>query len=136
VRCHFLAPLLRRPEDDWSLVHDATGRVLANRVHTAFDSRSRREGLLRQGTWPAGSALIIAPCQAVHTIGMRFPIDLVFVNRAGVVVKTRERVVPWRMAGAMRAFAVVEMPAGTLAGMSLEIGDGIAVHSDGSLAQH
>ena len=126
---HFLAPLLQQPEHRWQLVQQASGAVLAHTVHTAFDSASRREGLLKQAVWPAGSALIIAPCQAVHTVGMKFAIDVVFVNRAGTVVKVRERVRPFRATGALRAFATIELPAGSLDGR-LAVGDVIVVSRD------
>ena len=116
VRPHFLAPLLREPEATWRLVHEMSGHVLATCVHSAFDSASRRTGLLTQAAWPAGSALIIAPCQAVHTVGMQFAIDVVFVDRRGRVVKVREAVRPWRIAAALTAFAVVELPAGSVGG--------------------
>ena len=117
MKNHFLQPLLRQPDLHWTLVHGKDGRVLATRLSTAFDSAARREGLLKQDAWPAGAALVIAPCQAVHTVGMRFAIDVLFVDRAGRVVKVRERMVPWRMAGALRAFATIELPAGTLSGV-------------------
>ena len=122
VRSHFLAPLLRSPRERWALVHGPSGRVIANDVHAAFDSVSRRKGLLQQSAWPIGSALIIAPCQAVHTVGMRFAIDVLFVNRAGRVVKVRERVRSWRVIVALTAFAAVELPAGALAG-AVKVGD-------------
>jgi uncharacterized protein len=126
VTPHFLAPLLRDPTMPWSLVHAPSGRVLATTVRGAFDSASRREGLLKQSTWPQGSALVIAPCQAVHTVGMRFAIDVLFVDRAGRVVKVRERVRPWRVAGALTAFAAIELPAGSLAGQ-IRSGDAVTV---------
>lgn len=126
MRAHFLAPLLRQPDADWRLVHERTGQVVARTLHTAFDSSSRREGLLKQAVWPAGSALIIAPCQAVHTVGMQFAIDVVFVDRAGQVVKVRERVRPFRIAGALRAFATIELPADSLGG-ALSPGDRLAL---------
>jgi uncharacterized protein len=128
VTAHFLAPLLRDAAVPWTLVHEASGRVLATALRGAFDSASRREGLLKQAAWPEGSALIIAPCQAVHTVGMRFAIDVLFVDRAGLVVKARERVAPWRMAGALRAFAGIELPAGTLAGEVLR-GDAVTIQA-------
>jgi uncharacterized membrane protein (UPF0127 family) len=111
---HFLSPLLRNGDAQWTLVQATTGQILADRLHAAFDSASRRSGLLREATWPAGSALVIAPCQAVHTIGMRFPIDVLFVDRDGCVVKTRGSLGPWRMAAAWRAFAAIELPAGSV----------------------
>jgi hypothetical protein len=81
---------------------------------TAFDSRSRRSGLLGRDTFGDGQAMIIAPSNAIHTFFMRFPIDIAFVTRAGRVVKTCHGVRPWRLAGALRAYAAIELPAGTL----------------------
>jgi uncharacterized membrane protein (UPF0127 family) len=104
--------------------------VLADRILTAFDSHSRRTGLLKHDTLPAGDALVIAPCGAVHTFFMRFPIDLVFVDRDGRVLKTRERVAPWRVAGSLRAFATIELPAGTLERTKTARGDVLSVIRD------
>ena len=132
VRAHFLAPLLQSGRERWTLVHEPSGRVIAEDLHTAFDSASRRTGLLQESAWPIGSALIIAPCQAVHTVGMRFAIDVLLVNRAGRVVKVRERVRSWRVVVALSAFAAVELPAGTLAG-DVHPGDVLSV-SGGEVA--
>ena len=126
MKAHFLVPLLRQPDACWHLVNGRTGQAVATRLHTAFESASRREGLLKQAAWPQGAALIIAPCQAVHTVGMKFAIDVVFVDRAGGVVKVRERVRPRRATGALRAFATIELPAGSLDG-ALRPGDTLAL---------
>jgi uncharacterized membrane protein (UPF0127 family) len=126
VKAHFLAPLVRSGRERWTLVHRPSGRVIAGELHTAFDSASRRSGLLPQSAWPMGSGLIIAPCQAVHTVGMRFAIDVLLVNRVGRVVRVRERVRPWRIVAALTAFAAIELPAGTLAG-TVRAGDELTV---------
>ena len=98
-------------------------RVLAHRLVTAFDSESRRSGLLGRETFGDGQAMIIAPSNAVHTFFMRFPIDIAFVTRAGRVVKTCHAVRPWRVAGAVRGYAAIELPAGTLAQCETVAGD-------------
>jgi hypothetical protein len=109
----FLSPLLRNAGDVWALVDGATGVVLAHRVEAALDRASRNRGLLgRDGL--DDTALILAPCSAVHTFFMRFPIDVAFVDRDGVVVKVTSNLRPWRVAGAWRAFAVCELASGTL----------------------
>jgi uncharacterized protein len=63
----------------------------------------------------------------VHTFFMRFPIDIVFVTRAGRVVKVRESVPARRIAIALRAFAVVELAAGCAARRGLRAGDMVSV---------
>jgi uncharacterized membrane protein (UPF0127 family) len=83
-------------------------------VRVAGDSASRRKGLLGR-TSIDDEALVLAPCSAVHTWFMRFPIDVLFVDRGGVVRKCVANVRPWRIAGAWRAFAAIELPAGTIA---------------------
>ena len=88
--------------------------MLATTVEMAFDSASRRKGLLGREGLAAQSALVIAPSSGVHTFFMRFAIDVVFVARDGAVKKTYEQLKPWRVALAVGAFAVIELPAGAL----------------------
>jgi uncharacterized membrane protein (UPF0127 family) len=99
------------------------GRVLAQELTSAFDSKSRRVGLLRHESFPEGAAMLIAPSNAVHTFFMRFPIDVAFVTREGRIVKACPALKPWRLAGALRAYAVVELPVGTLARYDTVVGD-------------
>ena len=109
----FLRPLLRSGPPSW-LQNVRNQQVLARRLITAFDSRSRRSGLLGRERFDDDHAMIIAPSNAIHTFFMRFPIDVAFVTRGGRVVKACHAVKPWRIAGAFRAFAAIELPAGTL----------------------
>jgi len=67
--------------------------------------------------------MVIAPSNAIHTFFMRFPIDVVFVRRNGVVVKVRRNVQPERAVVSFRAYAVIELPAGTLAVDDARVGD-------------
>jgi uncharacterized membrane protein (UPF0127 family) len=112
---HFLVPLLREPGQVWAVRNQRTGRIAVSRLEPAFDSASRRRGLLGRDGLPGGAAMVLAPCRAVHTWFMRFPIDLVFVARDGRVVKVCEAVGPWRVRIALGGFAVIELNAGTAA---------------------
>ena len=129
VDAAFVTPLLRRPESSHTIRNERNGRVLAHRVLPAFDSKSRRAGLLRYESLADGHAMVIAPSNAVHTFFMRFPLDLAFVTRDGRVVKTRSGVRPWRVAAAFRAYAVIELPAGTLARCDTVPGDTLAIEA-------
>ena len=107
--------LLESRETTHRLVNRRNAAVLANVVLAAVDSASRRRGLLGLDQMPAGQALVIAPCNAIHTWFMRFAIDVVFVAKSGEVVKCYRALRPWRMAIAWRgAFATIELAAGTL----------------------
>ena len=119
----FLSPLLQPDSVAHVLENVRTRRVIADHLLTAFDSTSRRHGLLGREGLPEGSALIIAPSNAVHTFFMRFSIDILFVRRDGGVVKMRSVVRPWRIAASLRAFAVIELPAGSLAQSNTTAGD-------------
>ena len=123
----FLSPLAARPDAGLVLRNTRTGRVVAHRLLPALDSPSRRTGLLKHTSLDDGEAMLIAPTNAVHTWFMKFDLDLLFVRRDGRVVKTRASVKPWRMSGALRAFAVIEMRSGTLAARETRPGDVLEV---------
>jgi uncharacterized membrane protein (UPF0127 family) len=70
---------------------------------------------------------VIAPCQGVHTFGMRFPIDIIGVTRDGRVVKVSECVPARRVVFAFSAFAILEVAAGIAARAGLVVGDRLTV---------
>ena len=67
----------------------------------------------------------IAPCEAVHTIGMKFPIDVLFLDRKKRVLKIRKEMKVWRMAACFRAHSVLELPAGLSDETGTTVGDQI-----------
>jgi uncharacterized membrane protein (UPF0127 family) len=122
----FLSPLLREPGRVWQLENVDTGILLAGNVEGAFDSTSRRRGLLgRRGL--AGGALVIAPCNLVHTFFMQFAIDTVFVDRNGRVQRVSHDLPPWRVAGSWGAFATIEVDAGVAQRAGLRPGHHLAL---------
>ena len=126
-RPHFLRALTTANAAGLCLRNQRTGRVLADRLLPALDSATRKTGLLKHASLAEGEAMIIAPSNAVHTWFMKFDLDLMFVGRDGRVVKTRAAVKPWRMSAALRAFAVIEMRAGTLCDRDTRPGDVLEV---------
>jgi uncharacterized membrane protein (UPF0127 family) len=97
-----------------SLINERTSERVATSVEIAATRTSRRKGLLGRDGLEESSAMLLAPCTAVHTVGMRFAIDVVFVDRQGYAVKVVRDLRPWRIALAAGARAVIEMPAGRL----------------------
>lgn len=83
---------------------------------------ARLVGLLGQRALPPEQALLIAPCNNVHTFCMRFAIDVVFLDRDGVVLAIVPHVAPWRIAAARRAHACLELAAGGAARFGLAVG--------------
>jgi len=106
-----------------ALVNQRTDEALAERVEVAVTRRDRRKGLLGRTGLDASSALILAPCAAIHTMFMRFDIDAVFVDDDGRAVKVVRELGPWRIALDPTAHAVVELPAGSLREREVNIGD-------------
>jgi hypothetical protein len=124
----FLQPLLRRSDRPaLQLVNERSGAVVATRLEAAFDSASRKRGLLGRDRLDEGAAFVIAPCGAVHTWFMKFPIDIVFAARDGRVLKVTPRVAAWRLVFGWRAFATIELPAGAAARARLRAGDRLAL---------
>src|SRR6266478_7750871 len=98
-------------------------RVLADRAGIADTSAERRTGLLKHSGLEPGDGLWIAPCEGVHTFGMKFPIDVVFLSRNRKILKLRPNMVRGRIALNLRAHSVLELPAGTLEATGTSAGD-------------
>jgi uncharacterized membrane protein (UPF0127 family) len=108
-----------------ALMNERTHQAVATHVEIAATRTTRRRGLLGRDRLEEASAMLLAPCSAVHTIGMRFPIDVLFVDRQGYAVKIVRNLRPWRIALASGGQAVIEMAAGSLAWESVQVGDRI-----------
>ena len=89
---------------------------------TAWD---RMRGLLGRPALAASQGLLIEPCAAVHTIGMRYSLDLVFLDRQLRVKKTVQRLAPWRWAACAGAHSTLELAPGALDGAALKPGDAL-----------
>jgi uncharacterized protein len=102
----------------------ATALALADTHWTRFRGLL---GLAPQD-FPGGSGLWIVPCHGVHTIGMGFPIDVVYLDRSQVVIDIQREVRPWRFAPVRRrAASVLELPCHMAAETKTEIGDRIEI---------
>jgi uncharacterized protein len=84
--------------------------VLGRSVAVAAVGRARLLGLAFLDREEAGPGLLIPRCRSVHTFGMRFPLDLIFLDEAGGVVELRRDVPPGRFIRCAEAIAVLEVP--------------------------
>jgi uncharacterized protein len=98
------------------------GAVVCERCVVADRPLVRMRGLLGRGELPPGEGIYIVPASSVHTWFMRFPIDVVFVDRDLVVQKVVPELAPWRMAGRRGARATFELSAGEAAARGIEAG--------------
>src|SRR5689334_17122228 len=96
-------------------------------IHEARTFSSRLLGLALLRVLPSGHALLIPDCRSVHTFGMRFPIDIAFLDDRGRAIRIARAVPPWRLLVCRDAFAVIEAPAGEIDRYAAE-GSGAATH--------
>ena len=101
------------------------GRNLATRVSVAGTSRARRRGLLGKDSIEPEGGLWIAPCEAVHTFGMKTIIDVIFLDRHYRVSKLVKGLLPRRIAMCWKAASVLELAGGNIARSETRVGDQI-----------
>ena len=107
---------------------ERTQARLAEHAQVARTSWQRMVGLLAHRELPAEEAMVFPGCSSIHTVGMRFPIDVIFVDREWRVVALREGLVPGRLVPPVRrAWGVVEASCGTLKRLDLQVGDRLVV---------
>jgi len=100
------------------------GDVLAA-AEVAATRPDRRRGL--RGRTHLEGALVLRPCRNVHTAGLRFPIDVAFCDRDGIVIRTC-CLRPWRLSPlVVRAALAIEAPAGAFERWDLRVGDKVEV---------
>src|SRR5215470_9796589 len=93
--------------------NDTRRTVLAEAADVANTSATRRTGLLKHERLEQGQGLWIVPCESVHTFFMKFPIDLVYLDKRHRVKKVRHAVPAWRLSACLSAHSILELPAGT-----------------------
>ncbi|MEO8126847.1 MAG: DUF192 domain-containing protein [Bryobacteraceae bacterium] len=96
---------------------------LGEAIEIADTSSKRRTGLLKHPGLTKGQGLWIVPCEAVHCFGMKFSIDVLFLNKKRKVLKVRKEMGRWGIAMCLRAHSVLELPAGTIAETGTQPGD-------------
>jgi len=99
------------------------GATLATEAGIADTGRKRRIGLLKHDRLPPGHGLWIAPCEGIHTFGMKFPIDAIFLDRRKRVLKVRAAIGANRISLCLWAHSVLELPAGTAISTGTQPGD-------------
>ena len=97
--------------------------VLAETAEVADTAAKRRTGLLKHKGLDPGQGLWIVPCEAVHSFGMKFAIDVVYIDRKKKVRKARVAMVPRRISGCLLAHSVLELPVGVIESSGTQPGD-------------
>ena len=97
------------------LINQTQNTVLAENIFIADTTFKRIKGLLGKKEFLPGQALILEPCNAVHTFFMRFPIDLLFVDNNYRIIKAMPGLVPNRISRIYwESNRVIELPCGII----------------------
>lgn len=106
----------------------STGEVIADKVKIAQDFKSRSIGLLNRTSMGEEEGLLIKPCNSIHTFFMKFPIDVLFLDKNGKIVKLKTSMRPWRLADCLlKAFMTLELSPGKIIKTKLKPGDLIRI---------
>jgi len=107
----------------YTVINATRNTTLGQEIILAQSSADRRAGLLKQDSLEESGGLWIAPCEAIHTFFMGFPIDVLFLDKQKRVLKVRAELRPWRMSACLVAQSVLELPSGMAARTLTEVGD-------------
>lgn len=114
IRCH-AAPVVPQVAISWKLARGFVSRLC---------------GLLGREPPAPATALLLVPCRAVHTVGMRYPIDVVFVARDGRVLRVCPQVAPMRARLCRQAWGVAELAAGEAGRLGIVAGATLVLPTD------
>lgn len=110
------------------VVNRTRNTTVGENIELADTSLTRMWGLLGRGSLDAGGGLWITPSSGVHTLGMKFPIDVVGLDRNKRVVKLWHTLVPYRVTSvSLKTSSVIELAAGAIREAQIELGDEIAI---------
>ena len=109
------------------LFNESRGILLAEKLMVADTFWKRLRGLLGTREWPEGNALLISPCNSVHMFGMKYCLDLLFLDRQNMVLEAVEALAPGRLKLCGGAKCVVELPEGTLRRTGTRRGDRLQI---------
>lgn len=110
-------------------VHERSGKALANDLEMPQTFVGRGLGLMFRRTLEPGRGMWIAPCNSIHMMFMRFPIDAVFLDSKERVKKVFRTLPAWRgvVWVVWGAHSVLELPPGSTDGIDLQSGDQILI---------
>ena len=98
--------------------------ALADKITVANTPLKRMKGLLGRASFAPGEALIIAPCQSVHMLFMKFPIDVIFLDRDKRAVGLCPELKPFQCSPIFwKSACAIELPAGIIKRTNTQMGD-------------
>jgi uncharacterized membrane protein (UPF0127 family) len=110
------------------LINITKNNIVADKIIIADKFWARMRGLMWEKELKEEEGLLLAPCNAVHMMFMRFPIDVIFLDKDSVVIKILHKLKPWRTSPIVRgAYQVIEMKAGKAVEKGINTGDKLSL---------
>ena len=106
--------------------------TVCDRCHFANSVLKRMVGLLNRKALTSGEGLLLDRCYGIHTIGMRFPIDVLFLDKELRVMRAVQALPPFRTCVVRQAVYVLELPVGAIQSSHTEAGDQIQMRTAGT----
>jgi hypothetical protein len=102
----------------------ARNTIVADAMEVAETASQKVKGLLGREGLEEGTGLLFKGAGSLHTLFMRFPIDIIYTDKQGKVVKTAIAVRPFKLVAApLRCYYALELPAGAIAASNTQVGD-------------
>ena len=114
------------------LVNATKKTVVSDNCHFANTVLKRMVGLLNRGKLGAGEGLLLDRCYGIHTFGMRFPIDVLFLDKDLCVIRAVKALPPYRTCVVKKSVYVLEVPVGVLDASHTSEGDQIQIRTANS----
>lgn len=106
------------------ILNATKGTKIATQATQASTFLSRGRGLMMAPPLPDGGGLVIDPCNSIHMFFMRYPLDILFIDKNGAVVFMYNGIKPWRVGRIVKgAKFAVELPVGAIATSHTQVGD-------------
>lgn len=106
------------------ILNSANEKIVADKVKVADTVISRFIGLLNRKSFEEGEGLLIVPCNSIHSFGMKFSFDAVFLDKSNKVRFVIKNMHPWKVSPVIfNVNQVLELPAGTIERAEINIGD-------------
>lgn len=113
------------------LYNSTQNNLISDNVNVAENFFSRAIGLIEKKSFPDAQALVIKPCNSIHTFFMKFPIDVLFVNKNNKIISIYENVKPNRILPVhFNSKLVVELASGQIRVNNICLGDIIRIESE------
>jgi hypothetical protein len=109
----------------YKIVNKNNGELISTKAAVAQTFFERSRGLMFRGSMDESEALMFYHTPSIHMFFMRFPIDVVFLDKNMLVIKVYKRLKPWRFACCFRSFLTLELPVDTVARKCIQVGDAL-----------